>query len=77
MNANRKPTQAAMIKAYLERHGSITAREAMTELGCMRLGARILEMKKDGIPIASTMEAGVNRNGDPVHYKRYTLEGEV
>ena len=40
---------------YLKEHGSITSLEAIKALHETRLGARIFEMKKKGIPIQSKM----------------------
>ena len=54
-------TQAEKIMQYLEKYGSITAAEAMKEYGVMRLASRISELKKDGVPILSYMEAVQNR----------------
>ena len=60
--------QCAEILDYLRRHGSITQLEALTRLGCMRLGARIWDLKRDGIRIDSAVE----KDGEK-HYARYYL----
>lgn len=67
-------TQADKILDYMERHGSITPQEAMQELGIMRLGARIYDLKESGVKIITETETGRNRDGNPVHYARYRLE---
>ena len=69
-------TQAEKIMQYLEKYGSITAAEAMSEYGIMRLASRISELKKDGVPILSYMEAVQNRDGETCYVKRYYL-GDV
>lgn len=65
--------QTEMILDYLKRNGSITQAEAVTQLGCYRLGARIWDLKQQGHRIVRTMETGVNRFGTPVAYARYAL----
>ena len=45
---NSRPTQCDRIKKYIEDFGSITTLEAFTELGVVRLGARISEMRANG-----------------------------
>lgn len=67
-------TQCEMIMAHLEEHGSITPVEAMQEYGCMRLAARIADLKDQGARIKKTTAKGKNRNGDPVSFARYILE---
>lgn len=50
-----RPTQAARILAWLESGRSITPLEALDRFGCFRLGARILELRRQGHAIASRM----------------------
>lgn len=74
MDENRNPSQSDMIYAYMQQHGSITPLEALRELGCMRLGARIWELKHDrGIDIITGEETAKNSLGKPVRYARYAL----
>jgi hypothetical protein len=68
-------TQNDMILQYLREEGSITPMEALEEFGCMRLGARIYELKEAGIGIRTVPERKLNRYGKPVTYARYYLEG--
>ncbi len=65
-------TQCQMIKEYIEVHGSITAKDAMNDLGVMRLAARIQDLEHQGYPITSSMENGINRFGEPTRYARYS-----
>ena len=46
-----EPTQAGRILAYLKRGNSLTPLEALERFGCMRLGARIHELKRRGVNI--------------------------
>ena len=66
--------QAKKILDYMERHGSITPMEAMQELGIMRLGARIYDLKESGVKIITETVTGTNRDGERVRYARYRLE---
>lgn len=66
-------TDKQRILLYMEEHGSITPWEAITEFGCTRLGARIWDLKKDGLSITSKMETGVDRHGEVCRYSRYYL----
>lgn len=62
-----------MILAYMRKHGSITAMDAVREFGCMRLAARISDLRWDGYNIETELEVGKNRQGDSVRYARYYL----
>jgi len=66
-------TQSEMILRYMHENGSITPKEALEDLGCMRLGARIWDIKRTGVKIIKTMEQGENRLGYPTRYARYRL----
>jgi hypothetical protein len=44
-------TQCEMVKDHLEKFGSITPLEALDKLGCFRLGARVFELRRSGMPI--------------------------
>lgn len=67
-------TQTEKILAYMRDYGSITPLDALAEFGCMRLAARIADIRATGIPITSTMESSKNRYGETVRYSRYKLE---
>ena len=70
-----KETQCDLILQYMKDTGSITPVDAMREFACMRLGARIWDLKnKHGIPIKATLEKSKNRYGKSVMYARYSLE---
>lgn len=67
-------TQTQKILRYLNECGSITPMDALREFGCMRLGARIYDLKRAGYQIDSKIEWHKNRNGERVTYARYTLK---
>ncbi len=71
---NKRPTQCDRIRKYISDFGSITTLEAFTELGIVRLGARISEMRKRGEKITSTTEIVKNRYGENCHIKRYRMD---
>ena len=68
-----KQSHEKMILAYMREHGSITAMDAVRDFGCMRLAARISDLRWDGHDIETVYEAGKNRNGETVRYARYYL----
>ncbi len=69
----KKISQCERILDYIAENGSITQADAMREFGCMRLASRISDLKRQGIPVKSTMETSKNRWGDTVSYARYTV----
>lgn len=70
---NKRPTQCDRIIIYIKDFGSITTLEAFTELGIVRLGARISELRAKGLPIDDKPEIVKNRYGESCHIKRYFL----
>lgn len=69
-----KINQKQRIIKYIQDFGSITALEAMRDLGITQLGARIDGLQKDGYSFKKVWERSKNRYGEPVDYKRYSLE---
>lgn len=69
-----RPTQNERIIAYIGEFGSITQLEALRDLGVMRLASRVSDLKKQGYPITSTIEAVKNRYGESCYIKRYSME---
>ena len=59
---------------YINTFGSITSMEAYRDLGIVKLSNVISDMVKDDEPIVKTWETSFNRWGDPVRYKRYSLQ---
>lgn len=68
-----KAKQTDRVLEYIEQNGSITQLEALNELGVMRLASRISDLKKQGYPIVSKIEAVKNRYDESCHIKRYSL----
>lgn len=68
-------TQCERILEYMNQNGSISAKEAMNELGIMRLASRIADLKADGYEIETTTETSKNRFGEKTHYARYFMGG--
>lgn len=67
-------TQCDRILRHLRDYGSITAAQAIAEYGCLRLAARIADLKRRGIPIISTTGRGVNRYGEKTAFAVYRLQ---
>ena len=65
--------QKDRIRRHLERYGSITAVEALSEYGIMRLASRISDLRKGGVTIERDMVHGVNRFGEKTCYARYFI----
>ena len=67
--------QNGRVLDYLRRNGSITALDAMNDLGVMRLASRVCELKEQGAQIETVMVEGVNRFGEVTKFARYYLRG--
>lgn len=50
-----KSSQERMILNYLEQGNGLTPLEALNQFGCFRLGARILDLRKQGYDIKKEM----------------------
>ena len=70
---NSKPKQTERVLDYMQMFGSITAIEALRDIGVMRLASRIADLKKQGFDIVSKTEAVNNRYGEKCYIKRYML----
>lgn len=69
---NSKQNQCVRILAYFDKKGSITAIEALRELGIFRLASRINELRnKHGYDIRDEWVKVVNRYGEECRIKRY------
>ena len=65
--------QRNRILEYMRQFGSITQGEAYEKLGIARLGARIYDMRQDGLNIATENVTARNRYGEPVRIARYWM----
>lgn len=66
--------QTRRVFDYMKLHGSITPKQAEEDLGCMRLAARIAEIKEEGYPVKAEIVTAKNRHGDKIRFARYTYE---
>lgn len=67
-------SQAEEILKYMKEHGSITPKEAERHIGCMRLSARIFDLRELGYDIDKENITVKTRNGK-TKVARYTLNG--
>lgn len=72
---SEKTTQCQLIVDYINEFGSITPLEAIRDIGCYRLSARVSDLKRKGFPIETKMETVLNRRGKPSRIARYSLQG--
>ena len=68
-----KATQQGKILAYCKEHGSITVRDAFTELNINSPTKRISELRQAGYVVQTFDETRVKDNGETVRYKRYFI----
>lgn len=68
-----KTTQCQQVLDYMMDFGSITQLEAIQDIGCMRLSARILDLREQGWPIGRRMKTSKNRYGRDVTFAEYYL----
>lgn len=68
-------TQNEMILRHLKTHKrGITQLAAIEKYGCLRLSARISDLRQMGYEIKSEIIPVKNRDGEVCHVVRYTLE---
>lgn len=68
-------SQKSFILEHLRKYGSITPIEANQYYGCLRLAARIADLKKEGYHITTEMLTSVSRlTGRPVQFAKYKLQ---
>ena len=68
-------SQNQMILDHMKRIGQITQDDAARLYGCVRLPARINDLRKQGHSIQTIMTHGVNRFGRKITYASYILMG--
>lgn len=67
-------TQRGKILAYCAEHGSITIREAFTELNINSPSKRISEMRKSpNFIVKSIEESKTDKHGNTTRWKRYFI----
>ena len=67
-------TQEQRIMQYLSDFGSITALEALRDLGVMRLASRVCDLRKKGVDIKKKTEHAINRYGERCVVVRYYID---
>jgi hypothetical protein len=72
----RRMTQNEQVLDYIQKYGSITALDAMRDLGCMRLASRISDLKKMGFKISSLKKTVTRRDGTKAYIAEYRLGAE-
>lgn len=70
----RTMTQNEKVLDYMQRFGSITQLEALSDLGIMRLASRINDLKKQGHCVKKEMVSKKNYKGETIRFARYSLE---
>lgn len=69
-----RDNQCRQILRYMENVGPITQRIASRELDCERLGARIWDLKHDGVPVIDEWEYKLDSDGKVVKkWKKYMI----
>lgn len=68
-----KTKQAGAVLEYMNKHGSITQKQANDDLGVSRLSAVILQLKKMGVQIEDEIKTGKDRRGQDTWWKVYRL----
>lgn len=72
-----KNTQKTMILEHLKRFGSIEPLTALREYGCLRLAARIADLKAEGYNINTEKQVGISSiTGRPVTFAKYVITDE-
>lgn len=66
--------QTDRVMEYISTFGSITALEAMRDIGVMRLSGRICDLQRKGVRIYKARESVLNRYGEKCWIVRYSLE---
>ena len=66
-------TQTDRVLDYLKQFGSITALEALRDLGIMHLSSRITELRQRGYPVERDMIEVKNRFGEKTRVARYKV----
>ena len=69
-------TQAEMILDYMQTTGPITPLIAVKEFGCMRLGARIYDLKQLGVDIRREIVNYTNDQGEKKRFAEYWIHRE-
>ena len=66
-------TQCDMVLRYMQEHGSISPLEAVRDIHCYSLAARIKNLRDDGVNIKAVPVTTKNVYGKSCTYSRYSL----
>jgi len=69
-------TQNKMILKHLKQYGKINFKQAYDKYSCMRLSARIFDLRGDDIHIETTYKMVKNKFGKKVKVAEYKLLGD-
>lgn len=70
-------SQCDRVLSYMREHTGITQLEATREFGCLRLAARIADLRHKGIAITDLWVEVPNRYGEKCKVKEYRLCGKI
>ena len=68
-----KSSQCDKVLAYMKKYGSITPLQAQQDIGCMRLAARISDLRERGYAIGTRMKTGKSRDEGITNFAEYYL----
>lgn len=66
--------QTEQILDYMKNFGGITPMDALKDIGCMRLAARIADLKREGHRIKSEKVVVRRRDGSRAFVERYIID---
>lgn len=69
-----KQKQCDLILQHMEEHGSINPKEAESEYGCMRLAARINDLRNRGVAIETEIVRSLSNNSRYAVYRLAVTE---
>jgi len=72
----KKKTQNEAVMEYMTEHGSITAMQAMKDLGVMRLASRIWDLNNSGQNIECDHVRAATRYGTVTYIAKYRLKDD-
>lgn len=72
-----KFSQCSKLLRYMEEFGPITTMQAIKQLNIVRPASRVNDLKKSGYDIQTEIIWEKNRNGETIHYAKYSLGGNA
>lgn len=74
---NNLTSQSAQILDWMQKGNAITQLQAMRKFGCLRLSARIFDLRADGHEVERVTVKTKNRNGYTTQFAKYYLKGKL